>query len=246
MKDYMFLSILLCSIFNNWKLGREPALMNNISFALETPSSGKPWPVNTNTETASTPLEALVPCAKALQGFAMWQILAPAFLSLGLFYKCMLVRWGAHTQRARNCVEKERVWFWSQFSPSALWKQSAHLGFCVCQTIAKPQAEHFLNLNPHKGGHWVREICLLQRHEVEALLHEGFPGFSMDAVIGMAYARVQCRGTNTSCSWSGRLCEPNCISSVWAGWGEIGIRDSIILITETLTNILRLVFCQQR
>lgn len=55
--------------------------MNNISFALETPSSGKPWPVNTNTATASTPLEALVPCAKALRGFAMWQILTPASLS---------------------------------------------------------------------------------------------------------------------------------------------------------------------
>lgn len=71
MKDYMLLSILLCSIFNNLKLGQEPALMNNISFALETPSSGKPWPVNTNTATASTPLEALVPCAKALWGFAI-------------------------------------------------------------------------------------------------------------------------------------------------------------------------------
>lgn len=70
--------------------------MNNISFALETPSSGKPWPVNTNTATASTPLESLVPHAKALWGFAIWQILAPTVLSLGLFYKCVLGRWGDH------------------------------------------------------------------------------------------------------------------------------------------------------
>jgi len=119
--------------------------MINISFAVETPSSWKPWPLNTNTATASSPRKLLFLVRKHCKGFAKKQMLALTVLPLGLFYKCILGKLGAHRHRARKCTEEEEIWFWSQLIPSAVWKQPAPLGFCrlpnPCKTSSRTVLE---------------------------------------------------------------------------------------------------------
>lgn len=99
---------------------------------------------------------------------------------------------------------------------SKCYLKTASTSWLLC--LPNPRKTSSRSLLEFKSLRMSWEKTFVGRQEVETLLHEGFLAFSIDAVVGMAYDRVRCRGTNNPCSWSVRLCEPNRVSSVWAGW----------------------------
>lgn len=89
----------------------------------------------------------------------------------------------------------------------------------------------------------MREMCLLGRHEVETLLHERLPAFSVDAVVGMASAEEQ---TLHAAEVGGFMNPTTFHLSGLPDGGIADIWDSIILMPETLPSIARLVLCHQK